>query len=64
MLIKIGKDFEFVNDLHDVSAVIREYYNKELADKLDELISEVETNNKEYVAGLEDTIDAIRSLVW
>lgn len=64
MLIQIGKDFEFVNDLHDVSAVIREHYNKELADKMDELLSEVETNNKEYVEGLEETIDAIRSLVW
>lgn len=64
MLIQIGKDFEFVNNLHDVSAVIREYYNRELADKMDELLSEVETNNKEYVEGLEETIDAIRSLVW
>ena len=63
-MMKIEGHWETVETLHDVSRMIREYYNYELADKLDELISEIEDNNSSYVRELEDTIDAIRSLVW
>ena len=39
-MILINDNWEQVNDLQDVSKIIREYYNHELADKLDSLISE------------------------
>jgi hypothetical protein len=63
-MMNIDGHWETVETLHDVSRMIREYYNYELADKLDELISEIEDNNSSYVRELEDTIDAIRNLVW
>jgi hypothetical protein len=37
-LLLINGYWENVETLDDVSRVIREYYNRELADKLDELI--------------------------
>lgn len=42
MIIWINGNWEMVENLHDVSKIIRKYYNCELADKLDNLISEVE----------------------
>ena len=41
-MIYIEKHWETIDDLRDVSRVIREYYNRELADELDELIDEQE----------------------
>ena len=38
----IEKHWETIEDLRDVSRIIREYYNRELADELDELIDEQE----------------------
>lgn len=38
MIIWINGNWEMLEDLHDVSKIIRKYYNYELADKLDNLI--------------------------
>lgn len=57
--------WEKVDDLHDISRIIREYYNPELADEMDELIPD--TNfSEEYREELEDLreiVNEIRGLV-
>ena len=65
-MICIEGYWETVDTLQDVSIIIREYYNEELADKLDELIQDYESQEKyeEQVRELEDIIDSIRSLVY
>lgn len=67
-MINIEGHWEIVNDLHDVSRVIREYYNSELADEMDELIessvmSDTDIARLEELEELEDIIDQIRDLV-
>lgn len=37
-MILIKGNWEIIRDLRDISKIIREYYNHELADRLDELI--------------------------
>lgn len=44
--------WETVDDLRDVSRVIREYYNRELADEMDKLIEIKEEEIKELEADL------------
>ena len=39
-LILINDNWEHISDLQDVSKIIRENYNRDLADELDKLISE------------------------
>lgn len=39
-MILINGNWEIIRDLQDVSKIIREYYNDELADELDSLIPE------------------------
>lgn len=39
-MILINDNWEQIDNLHDVSKIIREYYNRELADKMDRLIPE------------------------
>lgn len=65
-MVNIEGHWETVDTLQDVSRIIREYYNDELADKLDELIEDYESqeNYEEQVRELEDIIDQIRSLVY
>lgn len=41
-MIRIEGHWETLDTLEDVSRVIREYYNRELADELDKLIEEQE----------------------
>lgn len=53
-MILINGNWEQVKDLQDVSRIIREYYNYELADKLDYLIITSEYSNEKYHA-LEDS---------
>ena len=48
----IEKHWETINNLRDVSRVIREYYNPELADELDNFIEEQE----EYINDLKNEI--------
>lgn len=72
-MICIEGHFEAVDNMQDVSRIIRKYYNEDLAYELDKLIedqtlSDEEVRRLEYleeeVEDLTDTIDAIRSLVW
>lgn len=69
-MILIDGHWEAVNDLHDVSRVIRDHYNNELANKLDEMIEEVEQVEKRYndydlarMLELEEIIGEIQNLV-
>lgn len=62
-MLLIKGHWEMVDDLNDVSQIIREYYNPELADKLDELIGSNEVEDSR-VAELEEIIEAIRGLVY
>lgn len=65
-MICIEGHWETADTFQDISRIIREYYNEELADKLDELVEDYESqeNYAEQVNELEDIIDQIRSLVY
>ena len=51
-MMYIEGHWETVTSLEDVARVIREYYNRELADELDKLIEEQE----EYINDLKNDI--------
>lgn len=51
--------WETVNDLRDISRIIREYYNRELADELDKLIEEQEA----YIDDLKNEIINLDNLL-
>ena len=70
-MILVNNNWEQVHNLQDVSKIIREYYNRDLADELDELIPEhtdEEYEELEWKYGLEydkvlelvDEIDELR----
>ena len=52
-MILVNDNWEQIYDLQDVSKIIRENYNRDLADELDELIPE--HTDKEY-EGLKDEL--------
>lgn len=54
-MLLIEDHWELIDSLNDISRVIREYYNPELADKLDELIGSNEVEDSR-VAELEENI--------
>lgn len=58
-MIRIEGHWETLDTLEDVSRVIREYYNRELADEIDKLIEEQE----EYVKDLKNEIINIDNLL-
>ena len=51
-MMNIEGHWETIYDLRDVSRVIREYYNSELADRIDSLIEIQEDEIKELEADL------------
>ena len=56
-MLYIEKHWETVDSLRDISKIIREYYNRELADELDNLIEEEEAyidDLKNEILNLED----------
>lgn len=74
-MIRVEGHWETVNSFRDISKIIREYYNIELADKMDELIDDElhemfvigkeEIEDKlERLEDLEDLIEQIRDIVW
>lgn len=63
-MIQIDGHWENTDTLEDISKIIREYYNYELADEIDRFISVESKYDDAYVENLEDIIDQIRSLVW
>lgn len=58
-MMYIEKHWETIEDLIDVSRILREYYNHELADKLDELIDEQEA----YIDDLKNEIINLDNLL-
>ena len=52
-LILVNDNWEQIYDLHDVSKIIRENYNEDLADELDKLIPE---HTDEEYEGLQDEL--------
>lgn len=64
-MIYIEGNWENAESLQDIAKIIREYYNTELADKLYEIIDEIDCQEdyKEQVDRLENVIDEIRDLV-
>lgn len=63
-MIQIDGHWENTDTLEDISRIVREYYNYELANEIDRFISVGSKYDDAYVEGLEDIIDQIRSLVW
>lgn len=58
-MMYIDKHWETVDSLRDISGIIREYYNRELADVLDMLIVEQE----EFINDLENEIINLDNLL-
>lgn len=58
-MIRIEGHWETLDTLEDVSRVIREYYNRELADEMDELIEIQE----EYIVDLKNEIMNLDNLL-
>lgn len=58
--------WETVNTLSDISRIIREYYNDELADKMDELLASTKISDYELerLEELEMVMQQIRDLVF
>lgn len=53
-MILINDCWENVETLEDVSRVVREYYNRELADEMDDLINAKETEIAELFSELQE----------
>lgn len=62
-MMQIEGHWETVNTLQDVVRVVREYYNRELADVIEELIPEDKTEDLAELDELRGIIDDIRDLV-
>lgn len=58
-MILINGNWEIVKNLHDVSKIVREYYNDELADKLDSLIPDYEYVDEDKITELEYEISVL-----
>ena len=58
-MMYIEKHWETIDDLKDISRILREYYNRELADELDELIVEQE----EFIKDLQNEIMNLDNLL-
>lgn len=58
--------WETVNTLSNISRIIREYYNDELADKMDELLASTKISDYELerLEELEMVMQQIRDLVF
>lgn len=64
-MMNIEGHWENVDTLEDVARIVREYYNRELADKLEELIPE-DVASAEDLAELDELrgiVEEIRELV-
>ena len=64
-MILVNDNWEQIYDLQDVSKIIREYYNRDLADELDKLIPEHTDEEyeglKEELWDKENIIDGLES---
>lgn len=62
-MMYIEGHWEYVSSLEDIVRVIREYYNDELADKMEELIP-ISDFERERLDELEIVFNQIRDLVY
>lgn len=64
-MMYIEGHWESVDSLQDIAKIVREYYNPELADVMDELIPDniCSVEDLEELEGLRDIISEIRGLV-
>lgn len=58
-MMHIEKHWETVDCLRDISRIIREYYNRELADEMDKFIEEQE----EYIDDLKNELINLDNLL-
>ena len=64
-MICIEGHWETINDLSEAARIVREYYNDELADKIEDLIAEIRyPKDDEELEDLRYIIEEIRRLVW
>lgn len=65
-MMYIEGHWETVDTLEDILRVIREYYNYELADKMEELMESITVSNdeRERLDELEMVVQQIRDLVF
>lgn len=60
-MMYIEGHWETVDTLQDVANVVREYYNEELADKMEELVDDLSDAYKALIEDLEYQIYSYRS---
>lgn len=58
-MIRIEGHWESIETIRDVSRVVREYYNEELADKIDDLIP-----NTDDLEGDLEELEELRNIVY
>lgn len=63
-MILINDNWETIRDLSDVSKIIREYYNYDLADELDKLISEYDEDYYNLKDELDEAQNEIKDLEY
>lgn len=64
-MMYIEGHWETINDLNEAARIVREYYNDELADKIEELIEKFRhPKDNEELESLRYIIEEIRGLVW
>lgn len=65
MMMFVEGHWESIDTLQDISRIIREYYNENLANRLDDLIPDSDNIEEELeeLEGLRSIIDEIRGLV-
>lgn len=66
-MIKVNDHWERAETLEDISRIVREYYNPELADIMDSLIdiiNNLSENDINRLNELEYIIENIKDLVW
>ena len=59
-MMYIEGHWETVDTLRDISRVIREYYNRELADEMDEQVEQLIDAFNDRIEQLQEEIDSLR----
>ena len=66
-MMKVNGHWERAETLEDISRIIREHYNSELADKMDYLIGEVGTMSVDDICELNELreiVEDIKRMIW
>lgn len=67
MILEINGKDEFVYDLHDISEIIRKYYNEVLSIEMDRLVEKQEIEIEELenkVNEQEEQIEELEGKIW